>query len=326
MPLKLRDDFRTILAAAIAAVEPRAAVRRHLFLSDTTLTLRNDAGSKMHDISAIERIVVVGAGKATAPMARAVEEILGGRITGGIISVKDGHLDELRAVEQVEASHPVPDERGMEAARRMLELLRKCGPRDLVIALISGGGSALLPLPAEGITLEEKRAVTDLLLKCGAPIGDINTVRKHLSRVKGGRLAAAAYPATVITLIVSDVAGDDPGTIASGPFSPDATTFADALAVLDRWRITEKVPRPVSEHVKRGADETPKPGDPLFGGIHHAIIASNALALRAAEEKAKILGYATITLKDLTDGDVAEIARRHARIAREIVRAGDPVL
>ncbi len=324
--MKLREDFRTIFAAAIAAVEPRAAVQRHLSLENTTLTLRDHAGLKVFDIGSFKRIVVVGAGKATAPMARAVEEILGNRLTGGIISVKDGHRDELRAVEQVESSHPVPDARGMEAVQRMLELLEGCGPRDLVIALISGGGSALLPLPAEGITLQEKRAATDLLMKCGAPIGDINTVRKHLSRVKGGRLAAATRPASVINLMISDVVGDDPGTIASGPFSPDPTTFADALAVLDRWRITEKVPRPVIEHLKRGADETPKPGDPVFEGIHHAVIASNALALQAAEEKAKILGYTTITPNDLMEGNVADIARHHARIAREIVRTGDPTL
>ncbi len=324
--MKLREDFRTILAAAIGAVEPRAAVMRHLSLSGGTLTLNTPAAPVRYDLAAFDRIFVVGAGKATAPMARAVEQILGDRITGGIISVKDGHTDTLEKVVQLEASHPVPDERGMDAARRMLELLEGCGPRDLVIALISGGGSALLPLPAEGITLEEKRATTDLLLKCGAPIGDINTVRKHLSRVKGGRLAAAASPATVICLMISDVVGDDPGTIASGPFSPDATTFADALAMLDSWRITEKIPRAVIAHVKRGADETPKPGDPLFGGIHHAIIASNALALQAAKEKAVSLGYTTIILDEFSEGDVADIARRHARIAREIVRAGDPVL
>lgn len=327
--MKLRNDFTAILRSAIGAVEPYGAVTRYLSVRDSTLFLVDSGTEVPYDLGSFDRIFAVGAGKATAPMARAVEDLLGGRLTGGVISVKDGHRDALKTVTQLEASHPFPDSRGMDAARRMIELLKGCGERDLVIALISGGGSALLPLPAGGITLEEKQATTDLLLKSGVPIADINTIRKHLSLAKGGLLAASAFPATVICLMISDVVGDDPGTIASGPFSPDTSTFADALSAVERWEIQEEIPSSVLEHLRRGARghgaETPKPGDPVFSRVRHAIIASNGLAIEAAREKAVSLGYTTIILSSMAEGDAADMARRHARVAREIVRSGDPV-
>ncbi len=326
--MNLKNDFLTILRGALQAVDPHEALLRLLDLETGSL-LMGGTRKEALDLESFDRVFVVGTGKATASMARAVEERLGPAITGGLIIVKDGHTEKLERVRQLEASHPVPDERGLAAGRDLLGLLEDCGERDLVIALISGGGSALLPAPAEGITLEEKRAVTELLLRSGASIGEMNAVRKHLSRAKGGLLARAAFPATVLNFMVSDVVGDDVGIIASGPFSPDRSTFADARAVLERYGIAEKTPASVllrfADGVAGRIEETPKPGDAAFERVRQFIIASNLHALSGARDAAARLGYHPLILSSMIEGDTADAARWHCSIAREILSSGNPV-
>ncbi len=325
----VREDIRQIYTAAIEAVNPRKAVLDHLRLNGGSLSVYSNAKVvREFNLSSFRRIYVLGAGKATALMAQAVEELLGDRIAAGCISVKYGYTTPLARLQTVEAGHPVPDENGREAAERILKIAADAGTDDLVISLISGGGSALLPLPAPPVTLEEKRATTGLLLKSGASIHEMNAVRKHLSLIKGGNLARAAHPATVINLMISDVVGDDRDVIASGPFVPDASTFADASAILERYGIAGSVPESVRTRIRDGVDgllpENPKADEDCFGGVTGVIIASNILALYAAQRKAVSLGYATVILSSLIEGDTQQAARFHAAIAREALASGNP--
>lgn len=267
------------------------------------------------------RTIVIGAGKASAAMARAVEQHWQGDLSGLVVT-RYGHGVPCDRIEIVEAAHPVPDENGLKAARRILELVRGLGPDDLVLCLISGGGSALLTLPAEGLTLEDKQAVNRALLRSGATISEMNCVRKHLSAVKGGRLAAAAAPARVVSLLISDVPGDDPSVIASGPTVPDATTFADALAILEKYRISE--PPQVIEHLRRGADETPKPGDPAFANSRMVMVATPQGSLEAAARVAEKAGVTPVIIGDSLEGESSEVAKVHAGIARQIATHGQP--
>jgi hydroxypyruvate reductase len=240
-----------------------------------------------------------------------------------------GRAIRLRRIELNECGHPVPDARGTFGAERIAEIASRAGERDLVVWLVSGGASALLPFPAAPVTLEEKQAATRLLLASGADIHEINTLRKHISRIKGGQLARMAAPATVEALLLSDVIGDDPGVIGSGPTAPDASTFADALAVLDRYAIRERVPAAVRERLERGAageiPETPKPGAACFRKVRNTLIGSNRLALGAAAGRARELGYRTLVMASGIQGETREIARVHAAIAREIAATGHPV-
>lgn len=268
------------------------------------------------------RIVVIGAGKASASMAKAVEDRWEGPLTGLVVT-RYGHSVPCDRIEIVEASHPVPDERGHQAARRMLELVKGLGPDDLFLALISGGGSALLTLPAPGLTLEDKQAVNTALLRCGATIGEMNIVRKHLSGIKGGRLAAAAYPARLVTLVISDVPGDDPAVIASGPTVPDPSTFTDARAVLEKYGITQ--PRSVIEHLKRAENETPKPGDFRFANAQTIMVATPQLSLEAAASVARRAGVTPLILGDALEGEAREVGRMMAGIARQTALRGQPV-
>jgi glycerate 2-kinase len=267
------------------------------------------------------RTVVVGAGKASAAMAQAFEATWPGPPGSleGIVVTRQGHAVACERIAIIEASHPVPDAAGEEAARRILDLARGLGPEDQLVCLVSGGGSALLALPAAGLTLADKQAVTRALLRCGATISEINTVRKHLSAIKGGRLAAAAAPARVVTLAISDVPGDDPAVIASGPTVPDATTFADARAVLAKYRI--EPPRSVAQHLAAAADETPKPGDPVFRRTRFELIASPQQALAAAAEAALARQVTPIVLSDRIEGEARDVAAVHAAIALQL-RAG----
>ena len=267
------------------------------------------------------RTIVIGAGKASAEMARAAEAAWPGPLSGLVVT-RYGHAAHCAGIEIVEASHPVPDENGMRAAARMLEMVQGLGPDDLVLALISGGGSSLLSLPAPGLTLADKQAINTALLRSGAVIGEMNAVRKHLSAIKGGRLAAAAHPARVVTLVISDVPGDDPAVIASGPTVPDATTFADALAVLAKYGITE--PRSVLEHLRRGAEESPKPGDPRLATAVLRMIATPQLSLEAAAEVARRAGITPVILGDAIEGESREVGRVMAGIARQVARHGQP--
>ena len=301
MPVSLRRQALRIFRAALKAAAPDQAVLRHLRL----------------DPEPFRNIYVIGAGKASAQMARAVERLLGARINGGLINVKDGHGAKLRRIEINECGHPIPDQRGVAGARRIAQIASHAGEDDLIIGLISGGASALLPLPAPPITLAEKQKTTRLLLHCGASIHEINCVRKHISRIKGGQLARLAYPATMLTLILSDVIGDDLDVIGSGPTVPDRSTIADARAILEKYRIPTKV--------LAAAVETPKPGDQIFEKTRNLIVGSNALAVEAAALEARRLGFHTLVLSTFLEGEAREVARVHAAIAKEIRASGRPV-
>jgi glycerate 2-kinase len=302
-----------IFRAGLEAADPEKALLRHVRIDGGVLR----AGGGRYALDKIRNVYVVGAGKACAPMAKAVEKLLGKRITASCVIVKDGHTLPLKRVTLREAAHPVPDERGVAAAEEVLALARGAGAEDLVICLISGGGSALLPLPIEGFTLEEKQGLTRQMLAAGANIHEMNCVRKHLSRIKGGQLARAAAPAQVLTLILSDVIGDDLSTIGSGPTAPDPTTWADVDEILRRFGLA--LPHPVDRV------ETPKPGDPLFGRVRNVIIGSNALSVDAAAKKARELGYRPLVLSTTIEGETRDVARMHAQIAREVQRSGRPV-
>lgn len=300
-----------IFRAALAAADPREAVLRHLKFDGRTIV----AGRRKYSIKNFDRIQLIGAGKASAAMARAVERLLGRRIASGWINVKDGHTSHLRRIHQQECGHPVPDERGVEGARRMLAIAREAGPRDLLICVISGGASALTPAPIPPMTLAQKQELTKQLLASGATIHEINTVRKHLSSIKGGQLAKLAYPATMIALILSDVIGDDLDVIGSGPTVADRSSVEQARAVLAKYGITQ----PVEFH------ETPKPGDTTLARVQNIIVGSNEQAIDAAARQAKALGYRTMVLSTRIEGETRDVAGVHAAIAKEILASGRPV-
>ncbi|CAJ0903529.1 Putative hydroxypyruvate reductase [Ralstonia sp. LMG 32965] len=270
------------------------------------------------------RTIVIGAGKGAAAMAEAVEQHWKGELSGLVVTrYEHGRAPGTQGrIEVVEASHPVPDAAGQRAAQRMVGLLEGLTEDDLVLCLISGGGSALLAAPAEGLTLADKQSVNRALLKSGASIGEMNCVRKHLSSIKGGRLALACAPARVETLLISDIPGDDPTLIASGPTLPDATTCADALAVIDKYGID--VPEAVRRHLESGAGETPKPGDARFEGHRSHVIATAQHALEAAAAQARALGYEAHILSDSIEGEARDVAEVHAGIVRQIVARNQP--
>jgi glycerate 2-kinase len=297
----LRRDALAIFRAGLAAADPLEAVGRNLNVNP----------------SRYENIYVVGAGKASARMAVAVERQLGSSITAGLINVKDGHTAKLRRIELNECGHPVPDSRGVEGARRIADIARRAGKNDLVICLISGGGSSLLPLPAEPLTLEAKQETTRIMLACGATIHEMNTVRKHLSAIKGGQLAQMAAPAKVECFILSDVVGDDLSVIGSGPTVPDPSTYADALAILDKFAIRVRVPSAIRERLEQGeAGQVPETPKALSNARNH-IVGSNRIAMRAAAAKAKELGYRTLVLSSQIEGETRDVARVHTAIAKE---------
>jgi hydroxypyruvate reductase len=262
-------------------------------------------------------------------MAANLEEILGSQITAGWINVKYGHGRKLRRIHVQEAGHPLPDENGFKGAQEIVRLLSNLTERDLVIFLISGGGSALLPSPRPGITLEEKQRVTDLLLRSGATIQEINVLRKHLSVLKGGGLARIAYPATLISLILSDVIGDPLDAIASGPTVPDPTRFEDCARILARYELWEKIPPPVARHIREGVEgkkeETLKEGNPAFEKVYNRIVGNNLLAMKEARKKAKALGYRTVMLSSLVEGETRQVAKVHAAVAKEVLLSGNPI-
>ncbi|MGC2049765.1 MAG: HAD-IIB family hydrolase [Gallionella sp.] len=304
-----RKDLVEIFNAALAAVDPYNAVLKAARVDDGQLHV---AGVQ-YDLAAYDRIIVIGAGKATARMALAVESLLGNRIAAGLIIVKEEHTAPLTIIGQVEASHPVPNQAGIAGAQRILEMARSADEKTLVICLLSGGASALLVAPVEGITLQDKQEATRLLLNAGASIFELNAVRKHLSMVKGGRLAQAAFPARLVTLIVSDVIGDPLDVIASGPTSPDQSTFAEAWAVIVKFGLQEKLPPRVADYLQRGISglvpETVKENDPCLDNTHNEIIAGIRQALSAATGKAGQLGYASRTISDTLQGEARDAAR-----------------
>ena len=321
----LRADALKIFREAVKAVDPEKIVSEHLSLKGEVLRV----GKKKYPLSAVERIFVVGTGKASAPMAANLERILSHRIAGGWVNVKYGHGRNLKRIHIHEAGHPLPDAQGLEGSRKIVRMFEGLTPKDLVIFLISGGGSALLPLPVPGVTLEEKQRVTQLLLRCGATIQEINTLRKHLSQVKGGGLAGRAYPATLISLILSDVIGDPLEVIASGPTVPDPSTFADCARILEKFDLWKDIPAAVAEHLHEGLkgnrEETLKEGAPVFARVQNVIVGNNLLAMKAARRKARALGYRTLTLSSLIEGETREVAKVHAAIAKEVVLSANPL-
>src|SRR5215467_2962777 len=279
---QLREDSRHIFAAEVATVDPAAAVRRAVVRQGDTLYV----DGVPYDLQRYANVYVVGAGKAGATMAQGLEEVLGERLTGGVVAIKYGHRAPVSRVTIHEAAHPVPDAAGMRAAEALRHLTQQAGVDDVVFCLLSGGGSALLPAPSPGITLAEKQQVTSLMLDCGASIDEINTIRKHLSQLKGGQLARLVLPATLITLVLSDVVGDRLDVIASGPTVPDPTTYQDCLEIIRRYDLLTRLPVSVHTHLQHGQAgelaETPKATDPAFARCQTVIIGSNRLALQAA--------------------------------------------
>lgn len=321
----MREQARAIFQAGVSAADPLAALQRHCRRQNDHLWV---AGHK-YDLSHIHHIWVVGAGKATAAMAQAVELLVGDRISGGVITVKYGHSRPLERILTIEAGHPLPDEAGQAGARRIMKLVAEAGPQDLVIVLLSGGGSALLALPVKGITLNEKQAATQALLECGATIGEINTVRKHLSAIKGGWLAQTGANSRIITLILSDVVGDDLASIASGPTVPDPSTYADALAIVRRYELKKRLPAAVMRHLAAGAvgqrPETPKPSIYTWNHTRDCIVGNNLQAIEAAATEAHRLGYAPLVLSSRIEGETRAAAYLHAAIAREVLASGHPL-
>jgi glycerate 2-kinase len=313
----LRRAARAIFRAALEAADPVEAVNRHVRLSGGALV----AGRRSYQIERLDRVWVVGAGKASAAMGRAVESLLGKRIAGGFINVKYGDTARLRRIETNPCGHPVPDEAGVRGAERIAEIARGAGPRDLLVCLISGGASALMPRPAPPITLAEKQAVTGLLLASGADIHEINAVRKHISAIKGGQLARETG-ARVLALLLSDVIGDDLDTIGSGPTAPDASTFAGARAVLEKHGVYGRVPAAVRQRIEAGIrgeiPETPKAGDPVFRRVHNLVVGSNTLAVRAAAAKARELGFRPRVLSTAVEGETRDVAREFVAAARAV--------
>jgi glycerate 2-kinase len=326
---EMRGDAEKIFRAAVGRVNPSEAVKRFVRLEGGRLALgRKDGQEKEFDLGQFDGIAVVGGGKGTAPMAKALEELMGKRIRKGVITVKYGFTEKLSIIEIIEAGHPIPDQNGVTGTRRIMDVLKEANERDLIFALLSGGGSALLPQPANRITLQEKQAITQRLLDCGATIEEINAVRKHISASKGGQMARLAYPATTVNLMLSDVIGDRMDVIASGPFVPDPSTFEEAWEIISKYRLHE-IPQRVEEHLKMGMEkklpETPKKGDPAFDRVHNFIIGSNILALEAARDEAEKLGYRSLILSSAIQGETREVARVHSAILKEILTSGQPI-
>ncbi len=321
---RLRKHALKIFRSALEASDPVSAVLRHVRVAGSVLT----AGNRRYRLDSFRKVYVAGAGKAGAAMAQAMERLLGRRIAGGWVSVKYGHLAKVRRVELHECGHPVPDEAGVRGAERIAALARNAGAQDLLVFLVSGGASALMPAPAPPVTLAEKQTVTRLLLASGASIHEVNAVRKHISLLKGGQLARLAQPATVLSLLLSDVIGDNLDVIGSGPTAPDSSTFAAARAVLEKYDLAGKAPPSVLGRLESGMrgeiPETPKPGDMLFERVQNLVVGSNTLAVAAAAAEARRLGLRPLVLSTLIEGETRDVARMHAAIAREAVLSGRP--
>lgn len=306
---------RLIFEAAVESVLPEKMIKKQVLLQGSTLHI---SGTPI-PLDAINRIYVIGAGKASANMAKEIENILGKKITGGHIVTKYGHECKLQYIEVSEAGHPVPDNSGCIATKKILDIAKHCSEDDLIICLVSGGGSALLADFPEESNVHDIIILNDLLLKSGADIKEINTVRKHLSKIKGGQLATAAYPARLFSLVLSDVVGDSLEVIASGPTVPDTTTFEDALKVLEKYNLLTKAPKLLVNYLQKGNEgihpETPKPGNPLFSRTKNIIIGSNKTALEAAHQKATELGLNSYIVTSELEGDTAEVANTLMNIA-----------
>ena len=323
-------NLNPIIQAALDRVDSAAVLERCLKVEGNVLEVRTESEELGFDLSKFERLLVLAVGKAAGRMARALEALLGERITAGVAITKYGHAEPLSRLELFEAGHPVPDEEGVRAARRLVELASEADERTLVITLISGGGSALLADPYHDarreVSLSDMQEVTRLLLASGASIQEMNCLRKHLSGVKGGRLAAILAPATSLNLILSDVVGDDVASIASGITASDPSTYSEALEIARRFEVLERFPKSAREVIEAGASgviaETPDAGDPAFESVHNVIVGSNAQGLLAAEAAARTLGYETRVLTSRLTGEAREVGRLFPAIARDIRAKG----
>lgn len=319
-----RQPIIEVMEAALAAVDPYEVVLR-------ALTLEGDVLRTAHGhypLHEIDRIRVMGAGKAGAPMAQAVETLLGDRITEGLVVVKDDHTAPTARIELVESSHPVPSDRGVAAGRRILQLAHASQARDLVITLLSGGGSALLVAPAAGVTLEDLQSMTALLLQAGATINEINCLRKHCSAIKGGQLARAVQPARLLTLAVSDVIGSPLDVIASGPTVPDSSTWRDAWDIVEKFQLEPLLPASIQTRLRQGLEgeieDTPAAGDPAFAGADALVVADNRAAAVAAAQKAEALGFPAHIMTTFLEGEAREVAKVIVGFAREAHSHGNP--
>ncbi|MFW6223863.1 MAG: glycerate kinase type-2 family protein [Spirochaetota bacterium] len=336
-PATPHKTLNAIVGAALERADSAGIITRCLRVEGTgaasVLRVTTETGSHRLELGAFERLLVIGIGKAAARMGRSLEAVLGDRISAGVVVTKYGHGEPLSRLELYEAGHPVPDEAGVRAARRMEELLADTDERTLVVSLVSGGGSALLVDPyhdgSHELTLADLQEVTRLLLSCGATIQEMNCLRKHLSSVKGGRLARMMMPATSLNLILSDVVGDDPASIASGITAPDPSTYGQALEIATRYGILESLPAAARALVEAGAGsasttppETPGPGDPVFERVHNVVIGSNTQALLAAAEAARGAGYTTIVLTSRLVGEAREVAKIFPAMARDVREKG----
>ena len=326
----MREVLERIYRAGLDPVRPDRLIRNGVTVTGRRLRVAGWDGQI--DLDTVRRIVVIGAGKASASMALALEDLLGDRIAGGTIATKAGHGEPLTRIDVIESGHPVPDEESQRAAHAIARHCRDADAGTLVIGLISGGGSALLAAPLEtgggqpGLDLDDKKRVTELLLACGATIQEMNCVRKHLSQVKGGRLAALVHPARSLNLILSDVTGDRLDTIASGLTAADATTYADALAITDRYGVTAALPAAARRILEAGRDgrlpETPKPGAAELAGVHNVLLGSNLAALDAARAEARALGWPTLALSSQIVGEAREVAKVYLAIGSDVARHG----
>lgn len=331
MSQDLRADALEIGQAALQAVDPRRAIRRSLaWDSAAPDTLR--VGQARWQLRADDPLWLVAVGKAAATMAEAAAQVLGPRLKGGVVVTKDGHAAGAQLPPQLalhEAGHPVPDARGLAAARAVEDLLAPLTARDHVLVLLSGGASALLPAPVAPLSLDDLQITTTLLLRAGATINELNAVRKHLDRLKGGQMARAAQPAALAALVLSDVVGDPLDVIASGPTVPDPTTYAEAWAALERFNLMGQLPPAVAGHLQAGLrgerPETPKPGDPVFAGAHTTLVGSNRLAALAAVEAARDRGYQALLLTTFVEGEAREAGKLAAGLARGVRAHADPL-
>jgi glycerate 2-kinase len=312
------------LEAAVKAVDPKQIIKSKMLLKGSILHV----DGYTFDLKKFKNIYVVGGGKASGSMAEALETVLGEKITGGLVNVPRGSKNKTAIIRLHEASHPIPDNSGVEGTKHMLEIAEKAEENDLIICLISGGGSSLMPLPKDGITMEDKRKITEALLKCGATINEINTVRKHISDFKGGWLAKKAYPATVLNLILSDVLGDPLDFIASGPTVPDSTTFGDAIKVLKKYGLWENTPESIRRVLLNGEKglipETPKVGDEAFKKVFNVVIGNNRDASTAACKTLKSEGLNALLLTSLLEGEARHVGTVLASLALEIAVSGNP--
>lgn len=318
-------EWYGLVRAALKSVDPERLVRLYVRLGRDVLSINQAKYALKKD----QAIYVIGAGKASASMAAALEEILGRRIAAGLVITPYGYGVETQRIRVYEAGHPIPDQAGLMAGQKMLRLIERSGPKDLIIALWSGGASALFPAPVKGVSLEEKKRITRLLLKSGATIHEINAVRKHLSRVKGGQLGRNLAPRRAVSLILSDVKDNRLDVIASGPTAPDQTTYGEAIRVLKKYTLWDETPKRIKTHLERGArgdvPETPKPGHPGLSHVQNLMIGDNHLAVQAVAHEAKKHGFHLWIWPGFIKGEARKVAGRFVKLAREIHQAGHPV-